>query len=216
MAITYNDIFTSEGLNTLAFIDPFAKISFIGSVISQYQNISFLDLDTTFTAYFNAGLFDGIIKQYSLNYQNCNKIRIYLPGENRFEILLKEVIRSMHGKSIVIIDSINSFFTLYYSLLKIQSGQGLGVINHLLYTLLMILVKQGRNLGIPVLATYMLRYGKGIEWNRDASSKRIIHSKSLVRLYAEIESSKFISLDILSHPTLPPQNLKIQFTELKI
>src|SRR3954454_4975007 len=52
----YNDILSTNGLNTLIFNNPYAKLCFITMLTSQYRKIIYIDLDTTFTAYVKAGL----------------------------------------------------------------------------------------------------------------------------------------------------------------
>ena len=117
-------------------------------------------------------------------------VRIFLPSEGRFEYLLGDVIASMPGASIVIFDSLNSFYNMYpvsytesrltnQSLRKKQqesqerkqegdlseSGEPrlhytIGRLNHLLSIFIMLLVKHGVYYGIPILVTSMVRYRK--------------------------------------------------------
>lgn len=79
METPYNDILSTNGLNTLIFNNPYAKLCFTTMLASQYRKIIYIDLDTTFTAYFKAGL---LLE----NTKNAHKvIKIYLATEGRFE-----------------------------------------------------------------------------------------------------------------------------------
>ncbi|MGC1929975.1 MAG: hypothetical protein WA667_13440, partial [Candidatus Nitrosopolaris sp.] len=103
--------------------------------------MTYIDLDTTFSAYMKAELF---LKQSTmattaasiptpLIIEDIRKsINIYLPTEGNFESILKEVIDSMSKSCIVIFDSVNSFYNLYYKKINIESGLGLSNVNHLL------------------------------------------------------------------------------------
>src|SRR6266513_623390 len=102
MNTAYNDILSPNGLNTLTFHDPYAKLCFTAMLASQCRKLVYIDLDTAFTAYVKAGLL--------LN----NIIEIYIPREGRFESILTDIISSMSDSSIVIFDSVNSFYNMYY------------------------------------------------------------------------------------------------------
>src|SRR3712207_8198856 len=53
----------------------------------------YIDLDTTFTAYFNAG------------FLHTNRVDIYLPSEGKLAAMTKDVLESMGESSLVIFDS---------------------------------------------------------------------------------------------------------------
>jgi hypothetical protein len=143
-------------------------------------------------------------------------INIYLPTEDRFESILKEVIEDMYDSSIVIFDSVNSFYNMYYEKIDINSGKGLSNINHLLSIFLMLLLKQGIYLNVPILATSMIRYKKYTEWIQTPTSRRLLHKKSIVKLNVVMINEDDLSLEIISHPTRPSekiifQNLGVKF-----
>jgi hypothetical protein len=183
------------------------------------KKVTYIDLDTTFTAYLKAGLF---LKQSTmatmetsisnpLLIENIHKnINIYLPTEGYFESILSEVIDSMCESSIVIFDSVNSFYNLYYKKINIESGHGLSNVNHLLSIFLMLLVKHGVSLQIPILATSMIRYKKSNDWIQSPSSNRLLRGKSVVKLYVEMLNEDDLSVHIISHPARPNQTVIFQ------
>lgn len=230
----YNDILSIEGLNALIFNDPYAKLCFTAMLASRCclgrrqqhephhtfeKKVTYIDLDTTFTAYLKAGLF---LKQFTmattatsisnpLLIENVHKnINIYLPTEGYFESILSEVIDSMYESSIVIFDSVNSFYNLYYKKINIESGHGLSNVNHLLSIFLMLLVKHGVSLQIPILATSMIRYKKSNDWIQSPSSNRLLRAKSVVKLYVEMLNENDLSVHIISHPARPNQTIIFQ------
>jgi hypothetical protein len=117
-------------------------------------------------------------------------VQLFLPSEGRFEYLLGDVIASIPKASIVIFDSLTSFYNMYpvsYSQSKptkqflgkrqqesqekqeaelSKSGKlrslhyPIGRLNHLLSIFIMLLVKHGVYYDIPVLVTSMVRYKK--------------------------------------------------------
>jgi hypothetical protein len=209
----YNDIFSTKGLNSLTYNDPYAKLCFTSMISSWYQKkVIYIDLDTMFAAYAKADLI-SLLK----NKKNISKtINIYLPTEDRFESILKDVIEDMYDSSIVIFDSINNFYNMYYKKIDIESGRGFSNINHLLSIFLMLLLKHGTHLNVPILATSMIRYKKYTEWIQSPTSKRLLHKKSIVKLNVEMMNEDDLSLEIISHPTRTSekiifQNLGIKF-----
>ena len=213
MNTAYNDIFSTKGLNSLTYNDPYAKLCFTSMISSWCQKkVIYIDLDTMFAAYAKADLI-LLLK----NKKHISKtINIYLPTEDRFESILKDVIEDMYDSSIVIFDSINNFYNMYYKKIDIESGRGFSNINHLLSIFLMLLLKHGTHLNVPILATSMIRYKKYTEWIQSPTSKRLLHKKSIVKLNVEMMNEDDLSLEIISHPTRTSekiifQNLGVKF-----
>jgi hypothetical protein len=213
MNTAYNDILSTKGLNSLTYNDPYAKLCFTSMISSWCQKkVIYIDLDTMFAAYAKTDL---ILLSKNKKYSN-KTINIYLPTEDRFESILKDVIEDMYDSSIVIFDSINNFHNMYYKKIDIESGRGFSNINHLLSIFLMLLLKHGIHLNVPILATSMLRYKKYTEWIQSPASKRLLHQKSIVRLNVEMINEDDLSLEIIAHPTRTSekiifQNLGIKF-----
>jgi hypothetical protein len=209
----YNDIFSTKGLNSLTYNDPYAKLCFTSMISSWCQKkVIYIDLDTMFAAYAKTDL---ILLLKNKKYSN-KTINIYLPTEDRFESILKDVIEDMYDSSIVIFDSINNFYNMYYKKIDIESGRGFSNINHLLSIFLMLLLKHGTHLNVPILATSMIRYKKYTEWIQSPTSKRLLHKKSIVKLNVEMMNEDDLSLEIISHPTRTSekiifQNLGVKF-----
>jgi hypothetical protein len=215
MDIAYNDIFSTKGLNSLTYNDPYAKLCFTSMISSWCQKkVIYIDLDTMFAAYAKTDL---ILLLKNKKYSSSNKtINIYLPIGDRFESIFKDVIEDMYDSSIVIFDSINNFHNMYYKKIDIESGRGFSNINHLLSIFLMLLLKHGTHLNVPILATSMIRYKKYTEWIQSPTSKRLLHKKSIVKLNVEMMNEDDLSLEIISHPTRTSekiifQNLGVKF-----
>jgi hypothetical protein len=172
------------GLNTLMFTDPYAKLCYMAHLTSQFDRVIYIDLDTTFTAYFNAGLV-----------HTTNSIDIYLPSEGQFAAMTKDVLESMSGSSLVILDSVNSFYNLFPIRLK------MGSLNHLLSVLIMLLVRRGVDVNVPVLATSMLRYRKEGGWVQSPASRRLLQNKSAVKLSVDWHKSD-LTLKIVQHESI--------------
>lgn len=204
-----NDILSTNGLNTLIFNNPYAKLCFNVMLTSQYRKIIYIDLDTTFTAYVKAGLLPK-------NTKNAfNLIKIYLANEGRFESMLRDIIDSMSDSSIVIFDSINSFYNMYYKKIDIESGRGISNLNHLLSIFLMMLLKNGKPLNVPILVTSMIRYKKETEWIQSPASKRLLQKKSIVKLNVEMMNGD-LSVEILTHPVLASKTIIFRNQGVKV
>jgi hypothetical protein len=177
-------ILSRGGLNTLMFTDPYAKLCYTVHLASKFDRIIYIDLDTTFTAYFNAG------------FVHTNSIvDVYLPSEGRLAAMTKDVLESMGDSSLVIFDSVNSFYNLF------PIRQRMGSLNHLLSVLIMLLVRRGLDANVPVLATSMLRYRKDSGWVQSPASRRLLQRKSAVKLSVELHESD-LALKIVQHESI--------------
>ena len=177
-------VLSRSGLNTLMFTDPYAKLCYTAHLTSQFDRVIYIDLDTTFTAYFNAG------------FMHTNSIiDIYLPSEGRLAAMTKDVLESMGDSSLVIFDSVNSFYNLF------PIRQQMGSLNHLLSVLIMLLVRRGVDVNVPVLATSMLRYRKEGGWVQSPASRRLLQHKSAVKLSIDWHKSDLV-LKIVQHQSI--------------
>jgi hypothetical protein len=177
-------ILSTGGLNTLMFTDPYAKLCYAVHLASQFDRVIYVDLDTTFTAYFNAGLVQ------------TNRVDIYLPSEGRLAVMTKDVLESMRDGSLVIFDSINSFYNLF------PIRERVGGLNHLLSVLIMLLVRRGVDLNVPVLVTSLLRYRKVGGWVQSPASRRLLQRKSVVKLSVEWRERSDLVLKIVEHESI--------------
>ena len=121
--------------------------------------------------------------------------------------MLMDIIDSMSGSSIIIFDSVNSFYNMYYKKINADSGHRMSNFNHLLSIFLMLLVKHGTSLNIPILATSMIRYKKDKEWVQSPASKRLLQKKSIVKLNVSIVNEGDLSVEIITHPILTPKTI---------
>ncbi|HXG07203.1 MAG TPA: hypothetical protein VNI77_07760 [Nitrososphaera sp.] len=159
-------------------------------LVSQFERVLYIDLDTTFAAYFNAML---------IKPRKGSSIDVYLPSEGRLLPIIRDVIESMRKNQLVIFDSVNSFYNLFPP--QVRTGD----LNHLLSVLLMLLVRRGFDEHIPVLATSMLRYRKDRGWVQSPASRRLLKHKSAARLSVELSSPRYdgIVVTIEEHESMP-------------
>ena len=210
LSSAYDDIVSADGLNTLTFNDPYAKLCFTSMLASKYQKVIYIDLDTAFTAYVSAGL---LLKNMG---NPPDTIKIYLPSEGQFESLMMDIIDSLPDSSIVIFDSVNSFYNMYYKKIDIHSGHGISNLNHLLSIFLMLLLKHGKYLNIPILVTSMIRYKKDNKWVQSPASKRLLQKKSIVKLNVSIINERDLSVQIITHPLLNSKTIIFQNQGIKL
>jgi hypothetical protein len=104
---------------------------------------------------------------------------------------------------------------MYYKNLNIETGYGISNLNHLLSVFLMLLVKHGVCLQVPVLVTSLIRLRNGREWYQSAASKRILDRKSLVKLNVEVINDD-IAVEILKHPNHAPQSIVFKGQTVKL
>jgi hypothetical protein len=202
-----SNILTIDGLNTLLFYNPYAKLGFTSMITSYFKKTTYLDLDTTYTAYIRSNL----IKNYSLD-----DIYLFTPCEGDLELSINKLLSNISNSSLLIIDSLNSFYNLYYKKIDIESLNGISNIQHTLSNFLMILLKLCRSLKIPILITSMIRYRKKKEWVKTFTNKRLLQNKSNVILFIDIQNKNIFFLDIITHPTLLSTTLTLNYNNIKM
>jgi hypothetical protein len=77
----------------------------------------------------------------------------------------------------------------------------------------MLLVRQGVSLGVPVLATSMLRFRKEGGWKQSPASRRLLQKKSAARMEAE-RTGDAVTLKVLFHESIP-EGTEIEVTPLR-
>jgi hypothetical protein len=110
--------------------------------------------------------------------------------------MIKDALESMDTSSLVIFDSVNSFYNLF------RAREKTGNLNHLLSVLLMLLVRRGVDENVPVLATSMLRYRKDGGWLQSPASRRLLQSKSAAMLSVE-RTGNDIAVAVVEHESIP-------------
>ncbi|HEY7696426.1 MAG TPA: hypothetical protein VH797_10060 [Nitrososphaeraceae archaeon] len=204
-----SEILGSRGFNTLVYDDAYAKICLIASLISEFQNqdrtlngkkkILYLDLDVAFTAYVKAGLIPSMdIRKVDNNtYQSeSNVLRIYLPSEDTFDVMVIDIIKSINECSLIIFDSVNSFYNLFYDKITNNPNNVLnfGNPNQILYLILMLILKHTSEYDIPFLVTSMVRYKR----KEVVTTNRLLSKKSTLNFYVKIENFNDLSVTVLS------------------
>jgi hypothetical protein len=220
-----SEMLDNGGFNTLIFDDSYAKICLIASIISEFQckndnddnhhKVIYLDFDAAFTSYAKAGLIPTM-KIQKINdhfYQSeSNILNIFLPTQDILGIITTDIIKSISECSLVIFDSINSFYNLFYDrLVPSQNNTNIGSLNQLLYFVLMIILKHTSDYNIPFLVTSMIRYrGKEL-----VTSNRLLSMKSSFNFYVKIRNLDDLSITVLKHPKLDHKNFIMKDKVLK-
>jgi hypothetical protein len=202
------------GLNTIIYNDPYAKLCLVSTIILELQEerrkkALYIDLDTVFTAYVKAGLIPPLkIKKMEPSIYASDILRIYIPDEMIQRYIL-DSIKYLDEASIVIFDSITSFYSLFYNELESDKSvtREMGRINQFLLILLMLLLKNTSFSKIPLLLTSMIRYKRKEGWIGTPTGNRFLRSRSSVNLYVEMENERDLSINVLSHPTITPQKI---------
>ena len=219
-----SEMLDNGGFNTLIFDDSYAKICLIASIISEFQckndndnhhKVFYLDFDAAFTSYAKAGLIPTM-KIQKINdhfYESeSNILNIFLPTQDILGTITTDIIKSISECSLVIFDSINSFYNLFYDrLVPSQNNTNIGSLNQLLYFVLMIILKHTSDYNIPFLVTSMIRYrGKEV-----VTSNRLLSMKSSFNFYVKIRNLDDLSITVLRHPKLDHKNFIMKDKVLK-
>lgn len=189
---TYNpDLLSRLGLNTLMFEDPYAKLDYLAGLVQSADSVVYVDLDTTMTAYISAGFI------------RPNRIAVFLPSKGRFMASFKDAISAAQNSSLVVFDSVNSFYNVYYDYSVSAGRRSIGDLNRLLSVCLMLLLRQAISCNVPMLVTSMLRYRKDGGWKQSPASRRLLQQKSATRMKVK-RSDDAVILEIVQHPEIKP------------
>jgi hypothetical protein len=125
-----------------------------------------------------------------------NDLKIYLPSEDMFDATIVDMIKSINECSLIIFDSVNSFYNLYYNGIINRSNNILkiGNLNQLLYFILMLILKHTSECNIPFLVTSMVRYRR----KEIVTTNRLLSKKSSLNFYVKIKNLNDLSVTILS------------------
>ena len=220
-----SEMLDNGGFNTLIFDDSYAKICLIASIISEFQckndnddnhhKVIYLDFDAAFTSYAKAGLIPTM-KIQKINdhfYESeSNILNIFLPTQDILGTITTDIIKSISECSLVIFDSINSFYNLFYDrLVPSQNNTNIGSLNQLLYFVLMIILKHTSDYNIPFLVTSMIRYRR----KEVVTSNRLLSMKSSFNFYVKIRNLDDLSITVLKHPKLDHKNFIMKDKVLK-
>lgn len=209
------------------FSDPYAKLCCTAAAVSQFGcRATYIDLDTAFAAYARARFLAAATVTVTSNTAaaggsgdkdnddndngNGSKaaVDIYLPSRGSFvSPMLGRVFDSMARSSLVVFDSVNSFYSMY----RMSENRGTaasasttGNLNHLLSVLLMLLARRSADMGIPVLVTSMLRYRKEGGWTQSPASRRLLQGKSVTKMSAERSAGgDVVVVTVAEHPLIP-------------
>jgi hypothetical protein len=193
-----------DGLNSLLFNDPFSKVCFTASVVSEFLragSVIYVDLDTLFSSYFRNGMFT-----FS---GDTRDLLIYLPLANQFEEMLPDICSAIASDiALVVMDSLGSFYHLY-DRIKV------GALNHLLSSYVSLVLNHVNRYGSRLLVTSMIRHRKTTEWILAPSSRRLIESKSDVILLAEPAGSN-LAVNVLKHSERRVESKKLLLSKTQI
>ena len=204
----FDNLFDVNNLNTLLFYNSFAKLYFTSLSVLHFNKTIYIDLDTTFTAFYKTNL-----KLFS-DLQN-KKFTLYTLDQNELEYKIYSIVSSIPSHKLVIIDSINSLYNLSYQ----NIDTNINLFKEITYTqntisnFLMLLLSYCKSFSIPILVTCMVKRKQKIHpfetWIKKPVNPRFFEKKSKTLLYVDISFSKLI-LEILSHNFIPNKTLVLK------
>jgi len=219
----YDSLLDRTGLNAIIYNDPYAKLCLISTLILQLKEefqkrALYIDLDTIFTAFVRAGFVPPLsVEKISSSLYTSDILRVYVPYE-KIHIPVLDAIKFIDDSSIVIFDSITSFYSLYDfdNESDKQLMRELGRYNQLLLVLLMLLLRNTKFAQIPLLVTSMIRYRRKGKWIRAPTANRFLSAKSTASFYVRMANENDFSVNVLSHPRLEPKKIIFPIKGIKL
>lgn len=164
------------GLNFFYSDNAFVKSSFF-EILTNYldYHIFYFDFDLLFSGYVSA----------KITHVNTNKISIIRPDRNNWNDTLSNILQEISlQRSIVIIDSLNGFFTLFD---EIESSKFVN-------SCIMLLKAIGSNTNSSIIVGAISKFKKDEGWFLVPTSRRIMESKNSNRYFLR-EFDSFIIID---------------------
>lgn len=169
-------------LNFFYSDSAFVKTAFFEMLSnSSVVPVYYFDFDLLFSGYVSAKII----------HVNDNKIRIIQPNSDNWNNILSDILQKISlQKSLVIIDSLNGFFTLFD---KIESSKFLN-------SCIMLLSSLSRNTNSSVIVGAISKFNKDDGWLLVPTSRRIMESKNSVR-YSLSKYDSHIIIDMIEKTT---------------
>lgn len=223
MNTIYGTLLDPGGLNTIIYHDPYAKLCLISTLVfelnkEQRKKILYIDLDTVFTAYVRAELITPFkLQKINSSLYTSDLLRIYIPDE-RIHLAILDVIKHMEEASIIIFDSVTSFYSLFQFEMENNKSlrQDLGRFNQSLLVLIMLLLKNTKFMKIPLLVTSMIRHKRKGMWISSPTANRLLSAKSTAKFYVRMEDENDIGVNVLTHPNLSAQKFILPIKGIKL
>ena len=183
-------ILESNPLNLIMHSDPFLKTNLLGKLtLTTNLPVIYLDFDL---------LFSGYITSNTLP-QNQG-MTIYQPNRNDFLKIIKKILLEISKKkSMLIIDSLNGLFNLFYD--NKDAGR-------LVNSYIMLFCSFAKNSNSCILISGMSRRRNNEEWVLSITGRHIFETKQMNTVWIERQNSSIIT-KLLDEKAIPKKTFKI-------
>ena len=175
--VTIRDVLEQNTANMIFYEDPFAKISFFSSEISNWKvPIFYLDFDLQYTGFVRS----GIIKE-------MKNLTLLCPENGSLREGLKSVIAKItRERSLIILDSLNGLFNV------LEGNKDVG---RLVNSFLMLLVSAANHTKSTIMVGISSKLNEEEKWVLYNTGRSVIDNEHFTKiLLAKKENNRFVTL----------------------
>jgi len=158
-------------LNSVMCSDPYVKTAFFIKLVDLIDlPIVYLDFDLLYSGYLTA----KIVPEY-------DKLQVFQPTRDNWNNLFRDVVASISKqKSLLIFDSLNGFFSLFYN----KKDVGMFV-----NSCIMLLSKTAKLTDSSVVVASMAKKEDQV-WVLDTIGRQVVDAKNMTKMQLELKNSK--------------------------
>ena len=184
---------TQSGINTVLCVDQSSKSAFTSKVVSsalRNKVVSYIDLDTAFSAYLRAGF---------ITVQGTENLLLYTPEGKNIEKAVIQVCSVRHPTlGLLVFDSVTTFYHLF------SDTADFGDLNRRIGLYLSMFQSLASRLNVAIVVISMLRAKKAVKsgvesWFPSASGGRVL-AKSSTLIISLNEQHQKLRITMMKHP----------------
>jgi hypothetical protein len=158
-------------LNSVMCSDPYVKTAFFIKLVDLIDlPIVYLDFDLLYSGYLTA----KIVPEY-------DKLQVFQPTRDNWNDLFRDVVASVSKqKSLLILDSLNGFFSLFYN----KKDVGMFV-----NSCIMLLSATAKLTDSSVVVASMAKKEEQV-WVLDTIGRQVVDAKNMTKMQLELKNSK--------------------------
>ena len=160
-------IIQQNTINSITYTEPFLQTVFLSNLIPLIKNpVIYLDFDLLFSGYTASGTISS-----------NSSVTLLQPTRSNWDEMLKTILKQIsQEKSVIIIDSINGFYNLFYE--KKNVGR-------LVNSLIMLFVFFSKMSNSHLLITSMVKQKNKDEWVLSVTGRHTVETKQMTKIHLE-------------------------------
>ncbi len=173
-------IIQQNTINSITYTEPFLQTVFLSNLIPLIKNpVIYLDFDLLFSGYIASGTISS-----------NSSVTLLQPTRSNWDEMLKTILKQIsQEKSVIIIDSINGFYNLFYE--KKNVGR-------LVNSLIMLFVCFSKMSNSHLVITSMVKQKNKDEWVLSVTGRHPVETKQMTKIHLE-KKDRSLKMTVVSN-----------------